>query len=149
MGFTGQPRQKFLNKFDLKYNMSKKSRGTDAERDLIRKFWSEGWPAMRAAGSGSMQYPSPDILTGKNGRRLAIECKLTSSKKKYFPISEINELNYFAKHFGAEVWLAIKFPKHQWVFFTPEDLESTGKSFAASLELAELKGLSFEELIDL
>ncbi len=128
--------------------MSRKSRGIDAERDLIKKFWANGWPAIRSAGSGSMQYPSPDILTGKNGRRLAIECKLTSDTKKYFPINEIRELKYFANSFGAEAWLAIKFPKKQWIFFTPEDLKITDKSFVATVELGELKGISFEELID-
>lgn len=126
-----------------------KSRGTGAERDLIHKFWNQGWAAMRAAGSGSSQFPSPDIVAGKYGRRMAIECKLTSEQKKYFPNEEIRLLNYFAKTFCAEAWIAIKFPKKEWVFFTPEDLAVAGNNFSASVELAELKGLSFEEVIGL
>jgi len=140
--------QRFLKKIILEKLMSTKSRGTNAERDLVRKFWETGWAAMRAAGSGSMQYPSPDLLVGKNGRRLAVECKLTTGSKKYLPLSEISHLNYFAKTFGAEVWIAIKFSRVPWYFFTPEDLELTGKSLAANLELAERKGLTFEELIE-
>lgn len=124
-----------------------KARGTEAERDLIRKFWDSGWAAMRAAGSGSSQYPSPDIVAGKYGRRLAIECKLTKENKKYFPAEEIRLLNYFAKTFCGEAWVAVKFPKLEWMFFNPEDLNQAGKNFSASVELAELKGLSFEELI--
>ena len=124
-----------------------KARGTSAERDLIHRFWDSGWAAMRAAGSGSSQYPSPDIVAGKYGRRLAIECKLTSENKKYFPNEEIRLLNYFAKTFCAEAWIAVKFPKKEWMFFNPEDLDTTDKNFVASVKLAELKGLSFEELI--
>lgn len=124
-----------------------KAKGTQAERDLIHKFWDSGWAAMRAAGSGSSQYPSPDIVAGKYGRRLAIECKITKEIKKYFPSEEIRLLNYFAKTFCAEAWVAVKFPKQEWVFFNSEDLNEAGNNFSASVELAELKGLSFEELI--
>jgi len=124
-----------------------KARGTQAERDLIHKFWEAGWAAMRAAGSGSSQYPSPDIIAGKYGRQLAIECKLTAETKKYFPNEEIRLLNYFAKTFCSESWVAIKFPKKDWVFFNPEDLAVAGKNFSASVQLADLKGLSFEELV--
>jgi Holliday junction resolvase - archaeal type len=42
----------------------RKSKGSKAERDLIHLFWSKGFAAMRAAGSGSSQHPSPDILAG-------------------------------------------------------------------------------------
>lgn len=124
-----------------------KARGTQAERDLIHKFWDCGWAAMRAAGSGSSQYPSPDIVAGKYGRRMAIECKLTSDTKKYFPSEEIRLLNYFAKTFCAEAWVAVKFPKMKWIFLNLEDLKEAGKNFVVSVELAELKGLSFEEVI--
>lgn len=128
--------------------MNLKRKGINAERDLIKKLWQEGWAAIRSAGSGSMHYPSPDILAGKNGRRLAIECKITSANKKYFPNEEIQLLKYFANTFGAESWIAIKFPKKEWVFFQLEDLEETTKNYVASTELAELKGLSIEEVMD-
>ena len=54
-----------------------KRKGTNAERDLIKLFWSVGWAAVRVAGSGSMQFPSPDLLVGNKIRRLAIEVKTT------------------------------------------------------------------------
>jgi len=129
--------------------MSKKSRGTNAERDLVRMFWANGWAALRSAGSGSQQYPSPDVLVGKEGRRLAIESKLTIEKKKYFPRNEIRDLKYFASIFGAEPWLAVKFQGEPWYFFHPEDLVKTEKFFVASLNQASMKGLLFEELIEM
>ena len=57
--------------------MSTKSKGSNAERELIHMFWSKGFAAIRSAGSGSMKYPSPDLLVAKNNKILAIECKIT------------------------------------------------------------------------
>lgn len=127
--------------------MSKKSKGTQGERDLIKKFWERGWAAMRAAGSGSTQFPSPDLIVGHNGRRLVIEAKVTSADHKYFPEDELIQLNYFAKMFGAEPWLAIKFTRMPWCFVSPEDLTPTKTQFVFSKKDISLKGLSFEELV--
>jgi holliday junction resolvase Hjr len=128
--------------------MSLKSRGTNAERDLIHRFWAIGWAAMRAAGSGSSQFPSPDVICGNNLRKLALEVKLTTETRKYFSSKEINDLKFFAEKFGAEPWVAVKFFRREWVFLSLEDLESSGKNFCVSLNLADLRGLSFEELTD-
>ena len=51
--------------------MSTKSKGTNAERELIHAFWGKGYAAIRSAGSGSMKYPSPDIIAAKKGKRFA------------------------------------------------------------------------------
>ncbi|MFT4261131.1 MAG: Holliday junction resolvase Hjc [Candidatus Woesearchaeota archaeon] len=126
--------------------MSKKSRGTNAERDLIHKFWGIGWAAMRAAGSGSSQFPSPDVICGNNLRKIAMEVKLTTESRKYFSFSEIRDLKYFCEKFGAEPWVGIKFFRKEWVFLMIDDLESSGKNFVVSQELASIRGLTFEEL---
>lgn len=127
--------------------MSRKTRGINAERDLIHKFWKSGWAAMRAAGSGSQQYPSPDVIAGNNLRKVVIESKLTSSTRKYFPKREIDELHYFAELFGAEPWIAIKFLRKDWLFFTLEDLDDTPRGYAIGVK-KEHRGLSFEKLIE-
>ena len=56
--------------------MSRKSKGINAERSLIHKFWAHNWAAIRVAGSGSSKYPSPDVLAGNNLRKLAIEFQI-------------------------------------------------------------------------
>ncbi len=127
--------------------MSRKSRGISAERDLVHRFWGAGWAALRAAGSGSQQFPAPDVLASNNVRKLAIECKLTTASRQYFTKKEVNELRYFAEKFGAEPWLAIKFFRQEWRFLTPEDAKETDASLAVSQELALRRGLTFEELI--
>ncbi len=127
--------------------MSRKSKGINAERDLIHKFWGSGWASLRIAGSGSMKYPSADILATNKLRRLAIECKTSIDKNKYLTKSEVEQLKEFADLFCAEPWIAVKFSRHDWLFLSLEDLKDTGNNFLVSLEIAEKKGLLFNELI--
>jgi len=72
--------------------MKVKKKGTNAERELVHMFWKAGWAGVRVAGSGSIGYPSPDVIVGNGARRLAIECKATKDRKKYFQRKEILEL---------------------------------------------------------
>lgn len=127
--------------------MSRKSKGSDAERDLIHKFHAAGWSAIRSAGSGSMQYESPDVLAGNNLRRIAIECKATRDVKKYLTKKEVDELVHFANNFGAEPWLGIKFDRMEWFFLTVEDVVKTDKSYVVDIKIAKNKGLTFEQMI--
>ena len=127
--------------------MSLKSKGINGERDLVHKFWAKNWACLRIAGSGSMKYPSPDILVGNSLRRLAIECKVTKEDNKYFEKNEIDSLKTFANIFGAEPWVAIKFKGHEWYFMSLEDLKETEKCFMADASIAKNKGLLFEEMI--
>lgn len=127
--------------------MNQKAKGTKGERELIKFFNEKGWSAIRAAGSGSSPYPAPDILAGNAIRRVAIECKITKEQKKYFSDEEINQLKIFSERFGAESWVGVKFPGEPWYFLMLEDLENTGKCWAASVDSAKRKGLVIEELM--
>ena len=127
--------------------MSRKSKGINAERDLIHKFWSRSWAAARIAGSGSMKYPSADVLATNKIRKLAIECKTSGDKNRYLTKQEVKQLKEFSKLFNAEPWIAVKFDRHDWLFLSLDDLKKTGNNFLVSLDIAEKKGLLFEELI--
>ena len=127
--------------------MSTKSKGTNAERELIHKLWAKGYASIRSAGSGSMKYPSPDILSAKEGRVLAIECKVTKNKSKYFEEKEIDDLKTFAKIFGAIPYIAIKFKGEDWFFMMVNELKRTEKSYMINIELAKNKGFLFEQII--
>ena len=127
--------------------MSLKSKGINAERELIHLFWNNNWSAVRVAGSGNTQFPSPDILAGNAKRMLAIEAKVTKSRYKHFPADEINQLKLFSAKFGAEPWIAVKFNRNSWFFLEISSLTQTGANFSVSLALAKEKGLAFEELI--
>lgn len=127
--------------------MSRKSKGINAERDLIHKFWGNNWASVRVAGSGSMKYPSADILATNKLRKLAIECKTAKKPWKYIEKEDIIQLREFAELFNAEPYVAVKFNKKEWLFLTLEDLEETNKAFMINIEKAERKGILFEELI--
>lgn len=125
----------------------RKSKGSKAERDLIHLFWSKGFAAMRAAGSGSTQHPSPDILVGDGKHFFAFEVKSSKDKTKYLTKDEITQLDLFANSFGARPFVAIKFDSEKWYFLRLTDLRVTKKNYVVTLNQAKKKGLSFEELM--
>ena len=124
-----------------------KKKGIRAERELLHMFFDKGWRCIRSAGSGSMPLPSPDLLTGKNGKIYAIECK--SSKGKHISLSkkEVAELLDFSRIFGAEALIGVRFNIIGWYFLNIRKLKHTaGDNYGVSLKLAEKKGLKFEDL---
>ncbi|MBI2666168.1 Holliday junction resolvase [Candidatus Woesearchaeota archaeon] len=127
--------------------MNTKAKGTKGERELVKAFNEAGWACFRAAGSGSSPYPSPDLIAANAIRRLAIECKVTKDKKKYFEHGELEQLRIFAQKFGAEGWIGVKFSGEEWYFLMLEDLEQTGNLFAVSVELAKRRGLKIDEVM--
>lgn len=127
--------------------MSTKSKGTNAERDLIHKLWANGFAAIRSAGSGSMKYPSPDILAAKGGRVVAIECKVTKDQHKYLEKEEIEDLRKFALIFNAEPSIAVKFRGEEWYFLGLNDLREKERSFMVDVCLAKEKGKLFEHFV--
>ncbi len=130
---------------------TRKSTGTKAENELIHKFWeTNGWVCVRVAGSGSTQYPSPDLLASRGDRKIVMEVKVINSVKKYFTGQEIRDLNYFAEKFGAEPWVGIQFEGNQWYFIVTSELEET-KSGNYNIALIDMKrkGFKFEEMIDM
>ncbi|MFT4343772.1 MAG: Holliday junction resolvase Hjc [Candidatus Woesearchaeota archaeon] len=129
------------------FTINRKRKGSVAERFLIKKFWENDWAAFRAAGSGSARHPCPDIIAGNSLRKVAIEVKVTSDVRKYFPAQEINDLRQFSHVFGSEGWIAIKFNSHAWFFFSLEDLKETQAGYVITVKDVELKGFSFEDFL--
>src|SRR3989344_5577471 len=127
--------------------MSVKTKGANAERELLHMFWGKGLACLRSAGSGSMKYPGPDLLVGNLTRRMSIECKSSKINKIYLTNNDVSQLKEFSKVFDARPWFAVRFARKEWLFVSIEDLEKTPKGYAIGLKEAELKGLSFEELI--
>lgn len=127
--------------------MSRKSKGCNAERELVHMFWSKEWAAVRVAGSGSSRYPNPDVLASNSNRRLAVECKSTKELSKYLSKEDVEQLRKFSALFGAEPWIGIRFDEIKWFFLSLDDLKETERGFAVSEELARSKGLLFEEMI--
>ncbi len=128
--------------------MSRKSKGISYERELIHMFWKTGeWAAIRIAGSGNTQYPSADIIAGNAARKLAIECKSSKSDSMYIQKENIVVFREFAKKFGAEPWIAVRFNKTPWHFISMENLQQTENNIVITIENIRYKGLLFEELL--
>lgn len=125
-----------------------KAKGSRTERELFHMFFKEGFIAVRAAGSGSTPLPNPDLIVGGKGKYFAIECKAVKAAHKYFPKEEIEQLSLFAKLFGAEAYVGLRFDREKWRFLTPSQLKLTEKGyFAASKVLAKNEGKTFEDLV--
>ena len=134
--------------YELNKYMNRKTKGINAERELVHMFWKTNeWSAIRVAGSGSSPFPCPDVLAGNRIRKLAIECKTVNAKSKYLKNEDINQLNKFSAVFGAEPWIGVKF-KSDWFFLSIDDLKKTKRGYAISKELAKNKGMIFEELVE-
>lgn len=120
-------------------------KGARTERELYHMLYGSGWRVVRAAGSGAIGLPCPDLIAGKNGRVLAIECK-SGKATRYLTRQEVSELIFFAKSFGAEPYIGIRFDGEDWRFLRPEQLHKSGKLLAVSKKLAK-NGLSFSALL--
>src|SRR3989344_5951406 len=102
--------------------MGGKQKGSAAERELVSMLWGSNWGAVRAAGSGVSKFYCPDVIASNSKKTIAFESKSTKYKYQYFDPQQVRDLLEFAKVFGAEAWLAVKFST-EWKFFKPEDLE--------------------------
>jgi|SRR3989344_2687630 len=127
--------------------MSRKSKGINAERELIHKFWEKGFAAIRAAGSGSMKYPCPDIIASNGQIIIALECKTSKEKHKYLPKGEVRELMEFSVIFDAVPYIGIKFNNTPWGFLRLGELRETDGSYMINEEVLKKKSISFDELV--
>ena len=127
--------------------MNIKSKGSNAERELLHLFWDRGWAALRSAGSGSMKYPGPDLLVGNKFKRMAIECKSSRSNNIYLNENDIEQLKKFSEIFDARPFFAARFAKKDWLFLSIEDLEKTENGYVINLNTAERRGLLIDEII--
>jgi Holliday junction resolvase len=139
--------QSFKNNEKQKPAMSRKSKGMNAEREIVHLFRQAGWAPLRVAGSGSARMPCPDVIAGNGIRRVAIEAKSSKKDSIYIPIDEIRELERFALLFGSEAWIGVRFNNQPWFFLRPIDTKITEKSYAITLNLAKEKGGTFDDLI--
>ncbi len=127
-----------------------KKKGSRAERELAKMFWENGFAVMRAAGSGIMNFPLPDLIVGNAEKKIiyAIECKSVKKNVKYLTNEDISQVIKFSKKFGATPLIAIRFNNYGWFFLKPKDLEkSRGESFIITLDFCKRKGIRFFDLI--
>lgn len=120
-------------------------KGYRFERELLHKLWEIGFAAVRVPASGSMSYPSPDIVAGNGKTYLAIEVKMRSSLPLYISQDEITKLKEFSEKFGAKPLIAFKVKNLGWRFFSIDMLKKCKLGYKIDEELYHL-GMDFDEL---
>ena len=91
--------------------MTSRSRGFNAERELVRKLWKMGLAAMRGPASGAKVKKSvyPDVVAIKDRYIFVFEVKARKHLDNiYIPKSQIDKLIEFARRAGGEPLIAVK-----------------------------------------
>jgi Holliday junction resolvase len=123
-----------------------KTKGSNIERELYKKFIGRGYRAVRVAGSGTMENADCDLIAGKKGKgKYAIEVKSSKKPYKYIAKEQIKNFLIFSEMFGLKSVIALKFTRKDWLFLHPKHLKEIGKSFMITLENAEKKGKKFSQ----
>ena len=128
--------------------MANKHKGSNNERELLKKFSEDGWRAARVAGSGVNDDSPCDLIAGKPGLKLAIECKSTRKTTQYISKEQMNDFIVFSEIMGLKPLIAIKFLREGWLFVNPSDMKDAGKSWAIKLEYAKSIGRRFGQLLE-
>ncbi len=126
-----------------------KSKGSKAERELVKLFTKQGWRAVRVAGSGIGEDSPCDIIAAKLNRKgFAIEVKSSKKQIIYITKGQINDFILFSSIIGLRPTIAVRFNYEGWLFINPEHLKDTGKYFALSLQKAKEKGKRFSQFFE-
>lgn len=129
--------------------MSNKSKGSNAERELVKIFGENGWRALRVAGSGVNDESPCDIIVGKVGRRgCAIEAKSSRKDRIYITKTQIEDFILFSNMIGLTPVIAARFNREGWIFLDPTMLEDSGKNWVLSLKNAKMNGKRFSQFFE-
>ena len=129
--------------------MSANRKGDRRERELVNRLDEAGFAVMRAPASGSAtDRELPDVLAGNGESFYAIEAKSSSGDPIYLTGEEVEALIYFARNFGANARIGVRFDREDWYFFHPGDLYVTdGGNYRVKKETAIADGVDFDEFV--
>ncbi|MBW6451203.1 MAG: hypothetical protein K0B02_00550 [DPANN group archaeon] len=104
-------------------------KGYAFERLLKLELEADGWKVIRSGGS-----KKPDMIAGKNGKIIIIECKSSKNSKVYIDKDEFDNIQVVAKAFNAECIFAIRQDRKKWVMVSLDQLKENDKSYVINLE---------------
>ena len=129
--------------------MSNKSKGSKAERELLRIFTENGWRAVRVAGSGVNDDSPCDLIAAKVGRKgYTIEAKSSKKTAIYITKAQIEDFVKFSYALGLSPVIALRFNYEGWLFINPEQLVDSGKNWVANLKVLREKGKKFSQFFE-
>ena len=123
------------------------AKGDRRERELVNELDEAGFAVMRAPASGAAtDRDLPDVLAGDGESFYAIEAKSSAGDPIYLTGEEVEALIYFARNFGANPRIGVRFDREDWYFFHPGDLYVTdGGNYRVKKETALAEGTDFPE----
>lgn len=119
-------------------------KGSEAERELMKLLWEHGIGAIRVAGSGKAKTPTCDLVIGKLGKFLVVECKSTKKDTIYLEDEEIEKIRKLAEVWRCEAVIACRFARSDWFFIKLHDIGLSKKISRLDRENA----MSLNELIE-
>ena len=129
--------------------MSNRSKGSNAERELVKMFTDHGWRAARVAGSGVNDESPCDIIAGKIGKKgVTVEAKSSKGPYIYIKKAQIEDFLKFSHMIDLDPVLAVRFNREGWLFLKPEMLKDSGVNLVMSLENAKQHGKRFGQFFE-
>ncbi|MCW1301050.1 MAG: Holliday junction resolvase Hjc [Candidatus Nanoarchaeia archaeon] len=102
-------------------------KGSEAERELMKLLWKHGIGAVRVAGSGKAKSPTCDLVIGKSGKILVVECKSTKKDAIYLEEDEVEKIRKLAEVWGCEALIGCRFARSNWFFLKLNDIYPSRK----------------------
>lgn len=127
--------------------MNNKTKGSNAERELLFMLYEQGYAISRVAGSGSSTLPTPDIIAIKKNKGFAIECKTKSGEYLNIRPSQIDELEIWEKLSGLKSMVAWRLGKNKWYFIHYTKMKKTKKAYSIKKTDILENGMDFNKLI--
>jgi holliday junction resolvase Hjr len=122
-----------------------KRMGIKHEQDLVKLFKDNDFSACRLAASG---ISNPDILAANGEQTLILEVKTSRINLIRVRTKQVYTLRTFAQRFKAKAYIAAKFlNRSNWRFVELQYLHVGMSGFSLDYNTAELKGLSFDEIL--
>ena len=126
-----------------------KSKGSKAERELLKMFTENSWRAVRVAGSGANDDSPCDLIAGKLGKRgFIIEAKPSKKTSIYITKEQISDFVLFSSIIGLTPVIAARFNREGWFFISPQQLKDTGSLWVLGLKTAKEEGKRFGQIFE-
>ncbi|MBN1160042.1 MAG: Holliday junction resolvase [Candidatus Diapherotrites archaeon] len=126
--------------------MARYNKGANAERELLHLLWKNGFAVVRAAGSGGITVPCPDVMAIKGDKKIVIECKAWGAQNLSIKKSQIDDLVEFASRAQSPLIIAWKITGKGWQFLNIRDFNKTEKFYTINQKNAFEKAISHDIL---
>jgi len=132
------------HRLSSKESRSRRRKGYNAERSLVKKLRSLGFRAVRVPGSAPSSEPLPDVFATSGDMLIAFEVKASTEDRIYFSPEQIRKLFDFLEMFSLYerkiALLAGKFP-YKWIFKRVDKIDSyvIRKDEESEIKLEEMR----------